>query len=245
MQDGLEPLLADMAELSETYQWILIHGGGAQVSSISQRYGIEPRFINGIRQTSPPEMDIIDMGLAGLMNTSILRKSLVSGLRAVGLSGVDTGLFAAEKMAQENHTGRVVSVNPEILHYLLAGNYLPVISSVSSNRRGEGVNVNADEAALALASSLHPEKLLFISDSEGVLGPENPSGQRERIPLLGGKTAVNMIQTGIIRNGMIPKVENALRSVEEGTGQAIIGSINETGDLDKLIQLQRGTGIIK
>ena len=242
-QNILSMLLADMAELP--YHWILVHGGGKQVSKISRHYGIEPRFIDGIRQTSPPEMDIIDMGLAGLMNTAILRRALSLGIRAVGLSGVDAGLFISEKISDDNHTGRISTVNPEILHYLLAADYLPVISSVSGNSAGEGININADDAALALAAAILPEKLIFISDIAGVLGPEDSQGKRERIPLLDGKKAREMIQTGIISNGMIPKVENALRSVREGSAAVLIGSIDESGDLNRIIQQQRGTKIIK
>ena len=242
----LTTVLADILSLSEEYRWILLHGGGEQVSSISRQYGIEPRFTNGIRHTSPAEMDIIDMGLAGLMNTAILRSALVLGLKAVGLSGVDAGLFMAEKLGQDNHTGRITSVNPEILHYLLAAGYLPIMSSVSSNAQGGGVNVNADDAALALAATLVPEKLIFISDIEGVLGPPSASnGSRKIIPSLNRKMATKMIQTGIISDGMIPKVENALGSVRDGTGEVLIGNVVKTGDLNSILQRHRGTQIVQ
>lgn len=244
-RDILTILFADIAGLTEKWQWVLLHGGGAQASSISRQYGIEPHFIDGIRQTSREEMDTIDMGLAGLVNTAVLRQAMVAGLKTVGLSGVDAGLFLAEKTAADNHTGKIISVNTNILYHLLEGGYLPVISSVSSTIEGEGININADDAALTLASALNARKLIFISDVAGVLGMENARGGREIVSQLNGLEAEEMIQTGLICGGMIPKVRNSLLSLQEGTGEVHIANIDRKGDLHRIINRQRGTSIVR
>ncbi|AHC16371.1 acetylglutamate kinase [Salinispira pacifica] len=226
-------LLQEIRDAGPDRPWILVHGGGDVVSTISRKYGVEPRFIDGIRQTGPHEMELIDMGLAGVVNTSILRMAAALGIPAVGISGVDAGLISAEPLSHDNHTGRVTNCRPDVIFHLLNGGYLPVISPVSSGSDGSGLNVNADDAALAIAGAIRPENLVFISDIPGVMN------NGERIPELNADMSHQLIQDGIISGGMIPKVQNALAAVESGCGEAVIGDLQE--GLAGLLANRRGT----
>lgn len=231
--DLIEDLLRDIQQREREQSWIIVHGGGDVVSSISRRYGFEPRFIDGIRQTSPDEMELIDMGLAGIVNTSILRRATALGIPAVGISGVDGGLISAEPLSHDNRTGRVRACRPNIIFDLLNGGYLPVISPVSSSSDGKGLNINADDAALAIAEAIRPPQLVFISDIPGVMN------DGERIPVLDSVEANRLIHEGIIHGGMIPKVRNALNAVETGCAEAIIGDLKY--GLSGLLENRRGT----
>jgi acetylglutamate kinase len=217
---------------------VLVHGGGSQVSALSRALGHEPRFIDGIRQTGTEEMDIIDMGLSGLMNKKIVRMAASAGLAAVGISGADGGLLTAPSLGTDNRTARDVTADASIVRYLLEGGWFPVIAPAGSDTAGgTGVNINADDAAMALATALNASVMLFISDIPGVLdGPGGPL-----IPRLDRRSTEEMIDSGKIAGGMIPKVKNALSLTEQGVSRVIIGSIGPDSTLEDLLEERRGT----
>ena len=236
----LDALCADMANLQTVARPVLVHGGGAEVSELSKKLGLEPQFIDGIRMTTGPEMDVVDMVLAGLMNTRLLRRAAKAGLRAVGLSGVDAGLWRAQSIGagadgQPNRTGRVVSINPEVVHHLSTGGYAPILSSVAVDADGDGLNINADDAALALAEALHANALIYVSDIPGVLK------DGAVISRLTPKRIEAEIATGVIQGGMIPKVRASASALTHGVRRVVIGDYEGEGDLAALIEGHRGT----
>lgn len=227
--------------LAEGTSIIFVHGGGAAVSAIQKQYNLEPRFVDGKRMTSVAEMDLVDMGLAGLMNKHLVRLFQKSGLRAVGLSGADGSIILSESATgsenEENRTGSVESVDPSLLKILLKNGYFPVLSSVSTDPEGKGMNINADEAALAVASAVGADDLIFISDIPGILI------QGAVVPSINEKQIEVFISNGDIQGGMIPKVRSSLAAIRQGVKRIQITNYENTGDLLRIISGEKGTSI--
>lgn len=239
---ALKKMGKEMAALHGEYRFLLVHGGGAEVSRISELFGLTPRFVDGVRLTSPDEMGVVDMVLAGKMNKDITRLLRIAGLNALGLSGSDGGLFTGRAVSDESHTGKVTAVNRVTLEVLLEGGFLPVVSSTSMDEAGKPLNINADQAALALAAAHPAGVLLFLSDIPGVL--TGPALDRV-IPRLDQQAILRDIAEGTITGGMIPKVNSAVEALNQGVGAVIIGQYNESGDLASLLQGDKGTRIVK
>jgi acetylglutamate kinase len=240
-ESALLSLAGEIKKLTDNFDFILVHGGGAAVSAIQKVYGIEPLFVDGKRITAPQEMDIVDMGLSGKMNTYLVRLFYRAGLQGVGLSGCDGGLFTGKSFenykGQENRSGSIESCDPALVLFLLEKGYTPVISSVSQDRSGRGININADEAALGLARSLKASKLLFISDIPGIL-------ENERlISHLNENEARKLISRGVISGGMIPKVESSLGALHGGVNRIVITDYENNGDLINMLKGDKGTSI--
>lgn len=242
--ERLRELFLDMQSLQDAYSLVLVHGGGAEVSEVSRMFGLEPVFVNGIRMTTEPEMNVVDMVLAGLMNTRLLRQAGVSGIQAIGLSGVDGGLWTCQSLDSQttppphkNRTGKILATNPQVLHYLCAGGYIPVLSSVAQDEFGLGLNINADDGALAVAESLNASALIYISDIPGVLKEQN------RIPFLTPSQIAEEITNDVITGGMIPKVQASVSALYQGVGRVVIGDYTQKGDLLSLVQGEKGTTI--
>ena len=157
------------ADLAVERGWVLVHGGGAEVSQLARRFGVEPRFVDGVRQTSAEEMDYVDMALSGQINKRLVRLFQSAGLNAVGLSGSDGRIFTGRPVAPGSRTGDVAAVEPALLLSLLGGGWFPVLCSTSMGDDGLGLNINADSAALAVAAALRARTLVFLSDIPGVL----------------------------------------------------------------------------
>ncbi len=221
---------------------VFVHGGGAAVSSIQKQYNLEPKFIDGKRVTSAAEMDLVDMGLAGLMNKHLVRIFQKAGLNAVGLSGADAGIILSsdsslDESGVENRTGEVRSVDPRLIELLLANSYFPVLSSVSTDSSGKGMNINADEAALAVAASLGADSLIFISDIPGILI------NGAVVSSMDEKSIEASISNGEIQGGMIPKVRSSLEAIRQGVHSIQISNYENAGDLAKILAGTKGTNI--
>ena len=175
------------------------------------------------------------------MNKYLVR-TFSSYMPAVGVSGSDGNLFTGRRIAcgdgEVTCTGKVETVNPGLLHLLLANGYVPVVSSTSMDPEGEPLNINADEAALAIAAALPSTHLLFLSDVPGILK------KGEVIPLLTGEDTEREIGAGIIAGGMIPKVRSSIKALEEGVEDIIIGQYTDAGDLAALLTGNSGTRIV-
>ncbi len=230
-------MVAEIASLRAGRRFILVHGGGAEVTALSKRLGFEPVFRDGVRQTSPEEMDVVEMVLAGRMNKHLVRTLLSAGLDAVGLSGSDGGIFASHPVAPDSRTGEVSAVNRRLLDHLLAGGYLPVICSTSFDSGWRGMNVNADSVALALASTMKAGALVFLSDVAGVLA------DKEVVRELDAALAQRLTASGALNGGMIPKVTASLGAVADGVGAVIIGMYDGPGSLGRLLAGASGTRI--
>ncbi len=240
-QESLHALLKEIQELRVHYQFVLVHGGGAEVSKVTEIFGLQPVFKDGVRMTSPDEMDIVDMVLAGKMNKYLVRMCNLY-LPAVGLSGSDGKLFTGTCIAcGENEitcTGEIQSVDPGILHILLENGYTPVISSTSMDRKGQALNINADEAALAVAAALPSSRLLFLSDVPGILKGN------QVLPILTKDETEEEIARGVVFGGMIPKVRSSVKALEQGVGAIVIGRHAAPGDLSGLIEGTKGSRIV-
>ncbi len=238
-EDGLRSMGDEMCSLLKGSRFLLVHGGGAEVTRVSKKLGIDAVFAGGVRQTSPAEMDIVDMVLAGKVNKQIVRLLRACGLDAVGLSGPDGGIFTGRPLGAETRTAEVHAVDARLLELLLANGFLPVVSSVSMDATGIGLNINADSVAFALAARLAASALLFLSDIPGIL--RDGSVIRE----LAGAEAQGLIQSGIVSGGMIPKVSASIDALAKGVQNVIIGQYEGAGSLAGLLDGKLGTRIRK
>ena len=196
---------------------VLVHGGGPEINHMLDRVGKESKFIDGIRYTDGETMEIVQMVLTGKLNKDIVGILLQKGGRAVGLSGVDSGLIRAKKTEKDlGYVGEVTEVNPEIITSLLDKGFIPVISTVALGEQGDSAryNINADTAAAKIAVALKAEKFVQLTNVPGVLrNIEDPSTLIKRIE----KTALGSLKaTGIIAGGMIPKIDCCLTALEGG-----------------------------
>jgi acetylglutamate kinase len=221
---------------------ILVHGGGPEINDAMRRLGKEPAFVAGRRVTDAETMEIVEMVLAGKTNKGIVALLNREGAQAVGLCGKDANLFVAEKDLDNGDlgfVGKVVAVNPQVIHTLTGAGYIPVVSSVGVGTDGSAFNINADTAAAALASALHAEKLILMTDVEGVYRDFSDKGS-----LVGEMTSAEArawIADGIVDKGMIPKLDACAAAVEDGVPRAHI--IDGRREHALLIELFTDTGI--
>lgn len=199
---------------------VIVHGGGKETTDIAAKLGLETRFIHGHRFTDEQMMKVILMVLAGKLNKEITNLINVNGGNAVGLCGVDNNLLRARKLTTGAEdlglVGEVTSVNTAFINLLLKEGTMPVISPVGVGPNGELYNINADLAAGAIASALQAEKLVYLSDIEGVLV------NRRLISTLSRAQAQEYIQHGAIFGGMIPKVQSAFDTLSTGVNKVHI-----------------------
>ncbi len=226
-------------EAAEAGRHLLVHGGGSELSSLMERYGYTPRFVDGIRQTSTEEMPLVDMALSGRMNSEVVRLCGKAGLNPVGLSGQDGGTVVGRPVVMADgtasRTGSVAESRGALLETLLAAGYLPVVSPVCRDEVWEGLNINADEVALAIAEALEARHLIFLSDTEGILK------EGRRLPSLTPEEAEAAIGDMTISGGMIPKVRSSVRALASGVGAITIGRYEAPGDLRALAEGRKGT----
>ncbi len=218
---------------------VLVHGGGATVSSWSRRLGTEPRFENGVRMTTAEEMDVVEMVLAGLVNTQVVRVLCAQQHRAVGLSLSDCCMVTGIPVAAggTNRTARPGAVRTGLITHLVSAGYTPVVNSVGTMEDGGPCNINADEAALALARALGASRLVFLSDVPGVMIDGVVQNR------MGSQDVAQAIADGHISGGMIPKVQSALEATAHGVGNVIIGRYETAGDFTALVAGTAGTSL--
>lgn len=227
-------LLHDLAAVA-VERIVVVHGGGAAVSRMTERMGLEPRFVDGIRQTSAPEMDIVDMVLAGAVNTTLVRRA--RQVRPVGINGNDGGLITAVRTAPESHTGTVTAVDTAIIDALWDAGFTPIVASVAQDETGTALNVNADQVADAIARALAADLLCYVSDVEGVLANDR------LVPRLSTAAIEQHIADGTVHGGMAAKLRSAQSAIAAGVKQITIGSVHAVGDLTDLLHHRRGTRI--
>ncbi len=209
---------------------VVVHGGGPQIGVLLDRIGKKSKFVEGLRVTDSETIDIVEMVLGGLVNKEIVALINSQGGRAVGLSGKDGGLICARKLLlrQEvgntgeetidiGHVGEIESVNPEVVKILHDGDFIPVIAPIGVGNDGETYNINADTVAGKLAVTLKAEKLILLTNTSGVL---DESGRL--LTGLNRSEVENLINSGIISHGMLPKVRCAAEAVLGGVGAATI-----------------------
>jgi len=193
---------------------LIVHGGGPQMTDVSTRLGLETTFVGGHRVTDEQTLDVAKMVLAGKLNTEVVGMLLAGGVRAVGLSGVDGGLIVARRQARPDlgFVGEVVRVNVEVARTLMDQGFVPIVASIAAGEDGQAYNVNADVVAAELAVGLEAEKLVYMNDVPGVIGPHgdllSELGVQDVLDLLAHERAVD--------GGMIPKLESAVRALKAG-----------------------------
>ena len=199
---------------------ILVHGGGPEINAMLGRVGVQSSFHNGLRITDDATMEIVQMVLAGKLNKNIAASIGQLGGKAIGLCGKDADLIRVKKKpplpdgVDLGHVGDIVSVNTKLLNALCQDEYIPVISSIGTDENGQSYNINADTAAAAVATALKAEKLIFLTDIDGVRAdPEDPTSL---YPILTVERARALIDEGVITGGMIPKVNSCVDAIEKG-----------------------------
>jgi acetylglutamate kinase len=246
-QDSLGALCDELKDISRENRLVLVHGGGAEVTRVSRLFGIEAVFQDGVRQTSAEEMDIVDMVLAGKVNSQLVRLLRARGLDAVGLTGSDGGTFTGEPLggsaasagSAATRTGEVTHVSVRLLNLLLEAGYVPVLSSTSMDAKGNGLNINADTAAFRLAAHLEASALVFLSDIPGVISDGSV------VQALSAAEAKSLVDRGVIKGGMLPKVTASFDAMDKGVKKVIIGQYESPGSLARLLEGKEGTRLWK
>ena len=202
---------------------IIVHGGGKEISSWVRRIGKEPRFVNGLRVTDEETIELAEMVL-GRVNKSLVSMVQSLGVKAVGISGKDGGLLHCEKKYSDGqdigYVGNVDAVNPKVLFDLLEKDFLPIVCPIGYDDSFHSYNINADDAACAIARAVKAEKLAFLTDVEGVY--RDPSDRNTLISELTTSQMEDLLATGMIGGGMLPKLTNCLEAVESGVSRVHI-----------------------
>ena len=202
---------------------IIVHGGGKEISKWVGKMGMEPKFINGLRVTDKDTMEVAEMVL-GKVNKSLVQIVEELGVRAIGISGKDGGLLKVEKKYSNGEdigfVGDVKEVNADILYDLLEKDFLPIICPIGLDDEYNTYNINADDAACAIARAVKAEKLAFLTDIEGVY--KNPEDPNTLISELTVSEAKKLISDGYIRGGMLPKLNNCIEAIENGVSRVHI-----------------------
>lgn len=234
---------------------VVVHGGGPQIGQTLSKMGMETEFVRGHRITDEETMDVVEMVLGGKVNKDIVALIQRHGGRAVGLTGKDGGLFTVKKLLIEEvreegppeiidpgRVGKITRVDPEVIRSLDDSNFIPVIAPVGVDDEGNTYNVNADSVAGALSGALKAEKLILMTDVPGIKDEEG-----ELISTLNRDILGEMISSGTIHSGMLPKVEAAVEALEAGVSKVHIidGTIEHAVLLEVFTQTGIGTEIVQ
>ena len=194
---------------------IIVHGGGKEISKWVEKIGKEPEFINGLRVTDAETMEIAEMVLSKV-NKGLVQMMQKVGLNAVGISGKDSGLLTAAKRfpggKDIGYVGEVTNVDATILDTLIDNDFIPVIAPIASSEEFESYNINADDAACAVAKAISAEKLVFLTDIEGVF--IDPNDRNTLISEMDINEAKSFIEKGVVGGGMLPKLTNCIDAIE-------------------------------
>ncbi len=202
---------------------IIVHGGGKEISRWVEKSGMEPKFVNGLRVTDEPTMEIAEMVL-NKVNKSLVQLVEQLGVLAVGVSGKDGGMLKVDKKYAGGEdigfVGDIREVNPKILYDLLEKDFLPIVAPIGLDDHYQTYNINADDAACAIARAVSAEKLAFLTDIEGVYkDPKDPSTLISELPVT---EARKLIDSGFIGGGMLPKLGNCMDAIENGVSRVHI-----------------------
>ena len=200
---------------------VLVHGGGPEISETMKRLGKQAQFVNGLRVTDKETVDIVQMVLAGKVNKTLVNLLQMKGGHAVGLSGIDVGIIEATMKDEAlGYVGKITRIRTQPITDLLEKNYIPVISTVASDRLGNTYNINGDTAAAYIAGALNAVRLIMMTDIAGILrDKDDPS---TLIPALTVKEAKKLFDEGVISGGMIPKVDCCIEAINKGVKHVVI-----------------------
>ncbi len=206
---------------------VVVHGGGPEISEEMKKSGLKPKFVEGLRVTDEKTMEILHEQLAGKINTEIVLGINHHGGKAFGISGIDGNLIRAHKLVYKTTTskgkevevdlgfvGEVEKIDPTILNNLIKSGCIPVLAPIGVDNEGHSLNINADTVAAELAIALKAKKLIFITDVLGVM--KDPTDEKTLISTMTASESQNLIQQGVIKKGMIPKIEACLKAIKGG-----------------------------
>tara|TARA_Y100001935_G_scaffold239636_1_gene227488 strand:+ start:4997 stop:5890 length:894 start_codon:yes stop_codon:yes gene_type:complete len=210
---------------------IVVHGGGPQIAKLLEKIGKKTEFVNGMRVTDDETMDVVEMVLGGLVNKEIVNLINSNGGRAIGLTGKDGELLRAKKLSPNNadsstkvseiidlgHVGEVSSVNKDLLNFFTDGDFLPIIAPIGVGDDGRSYNINADLVAGKVAEAVQAEKLILMTNTQGVL-----DGDGALVSTATSRLIENLINAGVISDGMLPKINSALSAIGNGVTRAHI-----------------------
>jgi len=203
---------------------VIVHGGGPDINAFLEQMNIESKFINGLRVTDEKTMEIVEMVLSGKLNKHIVTEIETQGVKAVGISGKDGGIIKAQKIEKDGIdygcVGDIVSVDPTLIQSLINNEFIPVIAPIGKDENGTTYNINADYAAVAIAGALKAEKLVFLTDVEGVMRDINDPNSI--MSFISSKKIQKLIEDGTISGGMIPKVECCMEGIRKGVNNVHI-----------------------
>lgn len=203
----------------------IVHGGGPAISEHMDRVGLEPEFLEGQRKTDKATMEIVEMVLCGKVNNDLVKMLNSEGVAAVGLSGKDGGLVVARKHTRTvehdgvvdvvdlGHVGEIAHIRPDIVNLLIRNHYIPVIAPIGVGTDDQDYNINADLFAGEMAGSIHADRVVFLTDINGIF--RDRKNQGSRIPGMTVEIARDLMRS-VIQGGMIPKVEASLKALEHG-----------------------------
>ncbi|HWQ64439.1 MAG TPA: acetylglutamate kinase [Methanospirillum sp.] len=204
---------------------VLVHGGGPEITEKMKALGKEPKFVGGLRITDDETLEVAQMVLVGKINTNIVSLISKAGGKAIGISGNDANLIIARKMERQRvrvnnreeevdlgHVGEIETINPDILNTLLDNGYVPVIAPLAIDRAGNDLNINADTAAGEIAIALKAYKFISMTDVDGIMDKERTKVFRQ----VTKSEAEHLITTGVVSEGMIPKVQAVLHAIQDG-----------------------------
>ena len=221
-EDLKEQVMEDIVLLTMVgVRVVLVHGGGPELSSLMQRLGKKPEFIDGLRVTDKETIDMAQMVLAGKINKSLVNLLQMKGGQAVGLSGMDGRLIQAKiRDPKYGYVGDVTEVNADIINTLLDSGYIPVISTLGCDEQGNTYNINGDTGAGRIASAIGAERLIMMTDIEGIMTDKDDPNSL--IPKLTVSEAEKLMEQRIISGGMIPKVSCCIDALNDGVKAAVI-----------------------
>ena len=200
---------------------VLVHGGGPEISETMKKLGKQAQFVDGLRVTDKETVDIVQMVLAGKVNKTLVNLLQMKGGHAVGLSGIDGGILEA-KMKNEalGYVGQITRIRTQPILDLLEKNYIPVISTIASDRQGNTYNINGDTAAAYIAGELKAERLIMMTDIDGILyDKDDPNSLIRELRV---SEAKKLFDTGVISGGMIPKVDCCIEAIGRGVKNVVI-----------------------
>ena len=236
-----ETILQDLAALKIVgVNPILVHGGGPEINKMLSRLGIKPQFAGGMRVTDEETMEVAQMILCGKINKNIVGKLNSLGVKAIGLCGKDSQLIKAERLDKNlGYVGKITEINSRLLDILAEDEFIPVIASIATDDNGNSYNVNADVAAAAIGAAMHAEKLLFLTDIDGIMADkDNKETLIDRITVAELK---KMMESGAISSGMLPKAQSCIDAIERGINSVFV--LNGTLPHSILLELFTDDGV--
>jgi len=229
-EEGQETIILDVILMKYVgMRPVIVHGGGPQIDRVIRKMGLEPKFVDGLRVTDAETMRVVEMVLIGEINSNLVSLINRHGGSAVGVNGKDGGLIKARKIEYAKsgpegieridlgQVGEVVQIDPRLLVTLEEAGFMPCIAPIGSDEEGHTYNINADSVAGEVAAALEADKLILLSDTDGIL-----DGTGHLIPTLNRNRIRKLIQEGVISRGMLPKVEACLRDLDGGVKKAHI-----------------------